>query len=55
MPAISFTLSGKTLSCELALKVTTEYAYTEKRARALLDACLAENVKKGWEKAKGKL
>jgi len=37
------------------LKVTTEYAYTEKRARALLDASLAENVKKGWEKAKGKL
>ena len=33
------------------LKVITEYAYTEARARALLDACLAENVKKGWEKA----
>ena len=33
------------------LKVTTEYAYTEKRGRALLEACLAENVKKGWEKA----
>lgn len=33
------------------LKVTTEYAYTEKRGRALLDASLAENVKKGWEKA----
>jgi hypothetical protein len=32
------------------IKVITEYAYTEKRARALLDACLAENVKKGWEK-----
>jgi hypothetical protein len=55
MPAISFTLSGKTLSCELARKVITEYAYTEQPARALLDACLAENVKKGWEKAKGKL
>jgi hypothetical protein len=33
------------------LKVTTEYAYTEKRGWALLDASLAENVKKGWEKA----
>jgi ABC-type ATPase with predicted acetyltransferase domain len=33
------------------LKVTTEYAYTEARARALLDACLADNVKKGWEQA----
>jgi hypothetical protein len=33
------------------LKVSTEYAYTEARARALLDACLADNVKKGWEKA----
>ena len=33
------------------LKVTTEFAYTEARARALLDASLAENVKKGWEMA----
>jgi hypothetical protein len=33
------------------LNVTTEYAYTEARARALLDACLADNVKKGWEQA----
>jgi len=32
------------------LKVTTEYAYTEVRARALFDGCIAENVKKGWEK-----
>ena len=32
------------------LKVTTEYAFTETRARALLKACLGENVKKGWEK-----
>jgi hypothetical protein len=31
------------------VKVSTEYAYTA--ARALLDACLADNVKKGWEKA----
>jgi hypothetical protein len=31
------------------LKVITEYAYTE--ARALLDACLADNVKKGWVQA----
>lgn len=106
VPAISFTLSGKDISCELArnvskdylygrlkkltikedevlrrgyltvdgrcvssstisngkldpkgtpvdrkesLKVTTEYVYTE--ARALLDARLADNVRKGWEKA----
>jgi hypothetical protein len=32
------------------LKVATAYAYTETRARALLEACLADNVKKGWEK-----
>ena len=32
------------------LKVATEYAYTEVRARALFDGCIAENVKKGWEK-----
>jgi hypothetical protein len=33
------------------LKVTTEYAYTEKRARALLETSKTENVKKGWEEA----
>lgn len=33
------------------LKVSTEYAITEKRARALLEASMAENVKKGWENA----
>ena len=32
------------------LKVSTEYAYTEKRGRALFEACKTENVKKGWEK-----
>jgi hypothetical protein len=32
------------------LKVTTEYAFTETRARALLKGWIAENVKKGWEK-----
>lgn len=31
------------------LKVSTEYAYTEKRGRALFEACKTENVKKGWE------
>jgi len=31
------------------LKVSTEYAYTEKRGRALFEACITENVKKGWE------
>ena len=33
-----------------ALKVSTDYAYTEDRAKALLEALLAANVKKGWEK-----
>ena len=32
------------------LKVSTEYAYTEERARKLFDAAMKENVKKGWEK-----
>jgi hypothetical protein len=32
------------------LKVSTDYAYTENRAKALLAALLAANVKKGWEK-----
>ena len=32
------------------MSTDTEYAYTEARARTLLDACLGENVKKGWEK-----
>jgi hypothetical protein len=32
------------------LKVSTEYALNEKRARELFDAALRENVKKGWEK-----
>jgi hypothetical protein len=54
MPAITFTLVSKAVACEPdrkdPLKVSTEYAYTEKRARALLDASLTENVKKGWEK-----
>ena len=32
------------------LKVSTEYALNEKRARELFDAAVKENVKKGWEK-----
>jgi hypothetical protein len=32
------------------LKVTTEYAYSEARARTLFQSCIDENVKKGWEK-----
>jgi hypothetical protein len=32
------------------LKVTTEYAYNESRARTLFQSCIDENVKKGWEK-----
>ena len=32
------------------LKVSTEYALIEKRARELFDAAVKENVKKGWEK-----
>jgi hypothetical protein len=34
------------------LKVSTEYALNEKRARELFDAALRENVKKGWEKVR---
>ena len=54
MPAITYTLVSKAVACELdrknPLKVSTEYTYTEKRARALPDTCLAENVKRGWVK-----
>jgi hypothetical protein len=32
------------------LKISTDYAYTENRDKALLAALLAANVKKGWEK-----
>jgi hypothetical protein len=30
--------------------VSTDYAYTEERAKALLEALMAANVNKGWEK-----
>jgi hypothetical protein len=32
-----------------SLKVTTEYAFVEERAQALLKARITENIKKGWE------
>lgn len=32
-----------------SLKVTTDYAFTEDRARALLSAKISANIKKGWE------
>lgn len=35
------------------LKVSTDYAYNEKRAREILSVLLKENVKKGWEEHEG--